>query len=170
MKSTIEDFLNMTGTEVLIKPVGLRINNNDKNKVGRETYLITIFNFRSVYSFYFYDSISNTEILNTNFTDFVEKMYKKPYEEVTHKEIILAEEELEKKVKAAREISLNDIFSSLYLQDIGTFSQFCFEYGYSGDVIFDFELYTSMQEQYVNLRKLFTDEELNILIELLRYS
>lgn len=170
MKPTIEDFLKMTETEVLIKPIGLRVNNNDKNKVGRETYLITIFNSRSVYSFYFYDSISNTEVLNTNFTDFVEKMYKKPYKEMTHKELISAEEELEQKRKAARKISLNDIFSSLCLQDIGTFPQFCFEYGYTGDIIADFELYTSVQEQYVNLRKLFTDEELNMLIELLRYS
>lgn len=62
--------------------------------------------------------------------------------------------------------SAYDIISCLQKYDCGTFSDFCAEYGYNDDSRKAEQIYNACKEEFSNLQRLFTDEEIEELQEI----
>lgn len=59
-----------------------------------------------------------------------------------------------------------DVLSVLTKYDVGTFENFCSDFGYDTDSRKAEKLYKAVLKEWDNVRKLFTDEELNQLQEI----
>ena len=57
-----------------------------------------------------------------------------------------------------------DVLSCLTAYDVGGFSDFCADFGYDTDSISAFKTYISVQEEYHNLNKIFTKDQLEQLL------
>ena len=62
--------------------------------------------------------------------------------------------------------SAYDIIACLQKYDCGTFENFCAEYGYNEDSRKAEEIYNACKEEFSNLQRLFTDEEIEELQEI----
>ena len=162
----INDFLEATKTEIVIEPIGFMINKNWKEIKSRMTYKVTLFNPNWKYTFIFYDSIKNSEILRMDVFNFMKKKYNMRPEDMNYYERIATEEELFK-LKEKAKLNEYDVLYCLNKIDPGTFKEFCCGYGYDEDSISARNIYIGMIEEYKNLQKLFTEEQLNELIEIM---
>lgn len=59
-----------------------------------------------------------------------------------------------------------DILGCLQKYDVGTFENFCDEFGYNSDSISALKTYKSVCKEYSNLCKLFSDTEIELLQEI----
>jgi len=70
-------------------------------------------------------------------------------------------------IKHEREAPNNyDILACLTKYDPGTFENFCSDFGYNTDSKKDERIYNSAVDEYMNLKALFTDEELELMNEI----
>ena len=162
----INDFLEATKTKIMIEPIGFMINKVWEETKPRMTYKVTLFNPNWKYTFIFYDSIKNSEILRMDIFNFTKKRYNRYLENMSCYERILVEKELFK-LKEKAKLNEYGILYCLNKIDPGTFKEFCREYGYDEDSISARNIYIGMIEEYKNLQKLFTEEQLNELIEIM---
>lgn len=159
-------FLEKTNTEVKIEPIGLVINKDWKENKPRMAYEITLFNSKGSYTFVFYDSFKNSEIFNMDLIKFLKLEYDCRPEDMDLYNRRVAQKEL-LKLKQSAKPNEYEVLYCLNKINPGTFKQFCLEYGYDEDSISARNIYIGMIEEYKNLQKLFTEEQLNELIRVI---
>ena len=68
--------------------------------------------------------------------------------------------------KAKAKLTCYDVLACLTYYDPGSFQNFCDEYGYSNDSIRALKTYLAVQDEWENLRRIFTSEQLEELAEI----
>lgn len=143
------DFLQKTHSKMKIEYVGLAVNKEWKEKEKRCLYEITLTSPRGSMIFDFWDSIRNTEIRTMPFNAYN----------------VQANKELAAKKKAAVP-SVYDVLACLQKCDPGTFENFCLDYGYDEDSRTAIRVYLAVQNEYTQLARLFTPEQMEELAEI----
>lgn len=143
------EFLQKTYAKMKIEYVGLAVNKEWKEKQKRCLYEITLTSPRGSMIFDFWDSIRNTEIRTMPFD-----VYN-----------VQANKELAAKKKAAVP-SVYDVLACLQKCDPGTFENFCSDYGYDEDSRTALRVYLAVQNEYTQLARLFTPEQMEELAEI----
>lgn len=164
------NFLENAHIKMKIKSIGLLKNPNldgDDKNFYCQAYKITLNNGNDSFSFVFYDSLYNTEIINMTIEDYVEHRYFRNINDLDNVTKFVAEFDF-KKMKQETVPSLTKILGSLNKQDRGNFEDFCLEFGFDeeekeeGRVV-----YNAMMNEYKNLKKFFTEEQLKELIRVI---
>lgn len=143
------EFLQKTHAKMKIEYVGLAVNKEWKEKQKRCLYEITLTSPRGSMIFDFWDSIRNTEIRTMLFDAYN----------------VQANKELAAKKKAAVP-SVYDVLACLQKCDPGTFENFCSDYGYDDDSRTAMRVYLAVQNEYTQLARLFTPEQMEELAEI----
>lgn len=143
------EFLQKTYAKMKIEYVGLAVNKEWKEKQKRCLYEITLTSPRGSMIFDFWDSIRNTEIRTMPFDAYN----------------VQANKELAAKKKAAVP-SVYDVLACLQKCDPGTFENFCSDYGYDEDSRTALWVYLAVQNEYTQLARLFTPEQMEELAEI----
>ena len=143
------EFLQKTYAKMKIEYVGLAVNKEWKEKQKRCLYEITLTSPRGSMIFDFWDSIRNTEIKTMPFDAYN----------------VQANKELAAKTKAAVP-SVYDVLACLQKCDPGTFENFCSDYGYDEDSRTALRVYLAVQNEYTQLARLFTPEQMEELAEI----
>ena len=143
------DFLQKTYSKMKIEYVGLAVNKEWKEKEKRCLYEITLTSPRGSMTFDFWDSIRNTRIRT------------RPFDAYN----VQANKELAAKKKAAVP-SVYDVLACLQKCDPGTFENFCSDYGYDEDSRTAIRVYLAVQNEYTQLTRLFTPEQMEELAEI----
>lgn len=143
------DFLQKTYSKMKIEYVGLAVNKEWKEKEKRCLYEITLTSPRGSMTFDFWDSIRNTRIKTMPFDAYN----------------VQASKELAAKKKAAVP-SVYDVLACLQKCDPGTFENFCSDYGYDEDSRTAIRVYLAVQNEYTQLTRLFTPEQMEELAEI----
>lgn len=143
------DFLQKTYSKMKIEYVGLAVNKEWKEKEKRCLYEITLTSPRGSMIFDFWDSIRNTRIRTMPFDAYN----------------VQANKELAAKKKAAVP-SVYDVLACLQKCDPGTFENFCSDYGYDEDSRTAIRVYLAVQNEYTQLTRLFTPEQMEELAEI----
>jgi len=143
------DFLQKTYSKMKIEYVGLAVNKEWKEKEKRCLYEITLTSPRGSMTFDFWDSIRNTRIRTMPFDAYN----------------VQANKELAAKKKAAVP-SVYDVLACLQKCDPGTFENFCSDYGYDEDSRTAIRVYLAVQNEYTQLTRLFTPEQMEELAEI----
>ena len=159
------DFLKKANATIEIDFVGLAVNKDWKERKKRNLYQITLTSPRGSMVFDFWDSIYNTKIKEMLFKEYAEKVYKCSFDCLTSSEKTKAKKELNEK-KAAAQPTAYDILACLTKYDPGTFKNFCSEYGYNEDSRTAEKVYFAVQEEYTQLARLFTAEQMEELQEI----
>lgn len=143
------DFLQKTYSKMKIEYVGLAVNKEWKEKEKRCLYEITLTSPRGSMTFDFWDSIRNTRIRTMPFDAYN----------------VQANKELAAKKKAAVP-SVYDVLACLQKCDPGTFENFCSDYSYDEDSRTAIRVYLAVQNEYTQLARLFTPEQMEELAEI----
>ena len=138
-----------TYSKMKIEYVGLAVNKEWKEKEKRCLYEITLTSPRGSMTFDFWDSIRNTRIRTMPFDAYN----------------VQANKELAAKKKAAVP-SVYDVLACLQKCDPGTFENFCSDYGYDEDSRTAIRVYLAVQNEYTQLTRLFTPEQMEELAEI----
>lgn len=183
-------FLEKTGTE--FKIVFLK---NDKyfddNKETRDIYEITLKRGEREYKFRFGQSINdsgvkllmkriqgvpsdeiinweNSKIRTFNVPDETRKKGHKRVMRYIHDKIDVSVSATtsERKVKIFSEPTPYDVLASLQKYDIGTFEDFCSEFGYDTDSRKAEKIYKGVVDEYNNLKMLYSDKEIEEMREI----
>ncbi len=126
---------------------------DEDDKTRREVYRITINTPRGEYSFWFYDSIYNYERKLA--------IDKKLNNLITGRQS--ADLKKERKTLVPNEY---DVLACLTKYDPGTFKNFCDCFGYDNDSIRAQKIYFLVQDEYENLCRIFTSEQMDLLSEI----
>lgn len=154
-----EDFLKSANAKMQIDFVGLAINREWKEKKARPLYNVTITTPRGFYSFDFWDSLHNAEVKAMDYNAYARKRYGRAFDDLSYGEQQTVRRELKaKKVDAS--LSSYDVLACLTKYNPGTFSNFCFEFGYDEDNRTAERIYFAVQEEYNNLCRIFTEEQM----------
>lgn len=161
------DFLKKANATIKIDFVGLAVNNDweEQKNQKRNLYEITLTSPRGVMIFDFWDSIYNTDITRKTLAEYAEKRYKMQFNFLTYAQKLAAKKELEAK-KAEATPNAYDILACLTKYDPGTFKNFCCEFGYNEDSRTAEKIYFAVQEEYTQLTRLFTAEQMEELQEI----
>jgi hypothetical protein len=62
--------------------------------------------------------------------------------------------------------SAYSVLACLTKYDVGSFDDFCSEFGYDTDSMSDLKTYKAVAKEYQSLKRLFTDEELELMSEI----
>lgn len=153
------DFLKEADALCKIEFIGKMIDDAWKETELRNCYQVTLSTPKGSYSFKFWDSLRNTEITGMTIEDYAKRKYRCEYRYLTWNEQNKARRELKlKKVEAKP--SEYDVLSCLTTYDVGGFSDFCADFGYDTDSISALKIYMGVQEEYHNLQKIFTQDQL----------
>lgn len=177
------DFLEATNTTLEVveaipqKSPNWGIDNKDIHK--HINYTVTLKNAKHSYTFDFWGSIHDYEIINAiksmagkyegNFSsddyrniDILKK------EGLAYRKFIMNTNANNNRIEAVAKYNPNayDILASLSTCYSDSFEDFCFNFGYDEDSRKAYQTYKAVQEQELNLYKLFTHEELEQLAEI----
>lgn len=159
-----QNFLKRAGATMEIKFIGRSINRNWDDNV-RNFYVFTIETPRGEMRGEFWDSIYNTEISSMTKEDYAKRRFKREYQYLTSNEQLTTRKELAWKQQQTVPTEY-DILACLTKDDPGVFSDFCLEYGYSDDSIKAQNIYFAVQKEWSDLRRIFTNEQLEELAEI----
>lgn len=158
------DFLDKHGVSCNIERVGLEVK-HDWDSASHMKYRVTLKRLDKVMSYDFFDSIHNTGILTRSKDEWARKIYGRFYEGLSTSEKNslnrLINKEKEKATPGAY-----DVLACLVTSDPGIFDDFCNEFGYDSDSVKAFNIYRAVQEQYRDLCRVFTQEQLEELGEI----
>lgn len=160
-----KDFLQKANASMSIRLVGKAFNQDWDEKVLRNLYNIEIKTPRGTMLCNFWDSIRDTEMLSMTEKEFTRKMFKCEYRDLTPEERSQAHDEFVRKRKDAVPTEY-DVLACLTKCDPGTFRDFCLDYGFDSDPVRAVKTYFAVQEEYDNLCKIFTREQLEELAEI----
>jgi len=149
------DFLAETQTEFKVHMVGC-FPYFDGDKKPRDVYSVTLSNARGFMTFNFGDSINNTQ---------ARKGEAVPYNRKGMTSYRL-QAYRNKKQRQHKKPSAYDVLACLQKYDVGTFKDFCAEFGYDEDSRKAEKLYFAVQEEYSNLSRLFSEEQMDALREI----
>ena len=128
-------------------------------------YQFTITTPKGKYTSYFWDSLYSTEFSEMTADDLACKKYKAHYDVLRGYEKTNVLREL-KSLKAKAKPTEYDILACLEKYSYDSFSDFCYEFGYSTDSISARETFLACGEQYAGLRRIFTEEQMEMLMEI----
>lgn len=160
-----KDFLNKANAKCEIVYGGISRNETWKETAKRNWYDVTITTPRGKMSYVFWDSINNTEISQMTLEEYVEKKLKRRYLDFPYNERKKAERKL-KMLKAEAVPSEYDVLACLEKYDVGTFEDFCSEFGYDEDSRTAERIYIAVIKEYKDLTRIFTEEQMEELSEI----
>ena len=128
-------------------------------------YQFTITTPKGKYTSYFWDSLHNTEVSEVSERTYAQQKYKASYDCLRSHEKAKARAELAK-LKASAIPTEYDILACLEKYSYDSFSDFCAEFGYSTDSISARETFLACGEEYAGLRRIFTEEQMEKLMEI----
>ena len=159
-----EDFLKEANATCDIRLIGLMRNENWKEKELRNAYNVTLKTPRGEMNFTFWDSIYNTKIANMSYLEYAKEHFKCEYQYLTGSDKRVVTSELKQK-KLDVEVTPYDVLSCLQKCDVGTFEDFCSEFGYD-DSITTHNMYIAVIKEYKQLERIFTPEQMEWLREI----
>lgn len=151
-------FLTEAGTTCTIEYAGYMFNEDWDNQNKHDLYYVTLKNERGEYRYKYWDSIYNTETNHMNYDDYMKKHPKVTSTYQANKEL--------KKLQAENKVKEYDVLACLTAYEVGTFEDFCYEFGYDNDSIKAYKTYVAVCEEWNGLRKVFTYEQLEKLAEI----
>lgn len=128
-------------------------------------YQFTITTPKGKYTSYFWDSLRNTEVSEVSERTYAQQKYKASYDCLRSHEKAKARAELAK-LKANARPTEYDILACVEKYSYDSFSDFCAEFGYSTDSISARETFLACGEEYAGLRRIFTEEQMEMLREI----
>lgn len=128
-------------------------------------YQFTIKTPKGKYTSYFWDSLRNTEVSEMTADSLACKKYKAHYDVLRSHERTNVLREL-RSIKANAIPTEYDILACVEKYSYDSFSDFCSEFGYSTDSISARETFLACGEEYAGLRRIFTEEQMEILMEI----
>lgn len=128
-------------------------------------YQFTITTPKGKYTSYFLDSLYNTEVSEMTADDLACKRYKARYDVLRGYERTNVLREL-RKLKENAIPTEYDILAAVEKYSYDSFSDFCSEFGYSTDSISARETFLACGEEYAGLRRIFTEEQMEMLREI----
>lgn len=128
-------------------------------------YQFTITTPKGKYTSYFWDSLHNTEVSEMTADGLACKRYKIHYDVLRGYERTNVLREL-RKLKANAIPTEYDILAAVEKYSYDSFSDFCSEFGYSIDSISARETFLACGEEYAGLRRIFTEEQMEMLREI----
>lgn len=128
-------------------------------------YQFTITTPKGKYTSYFWDSLYNTEVSEVSERTYAQQKYKASYDCLRSHEKAKARAELAK-LKANAVPTEYDILAAVEKYSYDSFSDFCSEFGYSTDSISARETFLACGEEYAGLRRIFTEEQMEMLREI----
>lgn len=151
-----KDFLDKTRTEFKAELAEHGLYFEDDAET-RDIYRITLKRQgKKEYSFRFGQSIANSGLINDKFK--TSNAFKR-----SGRYTPIEESDFERKRKAP---SAYDVLACLQKYDIGTFSDFCSEFGYDEDSRKAEKIYFAVQKEYDSIRHLYSEEELKLMREI----
>lgn len=145
---------------------GISRNEDWKEKEKRNWYDVTITTPRGKMTFTFWDSIHNTEISTMTFEEYAKKKLKyNRVEDMSYGEKVKAKNNLAR-LKAEAMPNEYDVLACLEKCDVGTFEDFCLEFGYDEDSRTAERIYLAVIKEYKDLTRIFTEEQIEKLIEI----
>lgn len=159
------DFLTKANATCKIEFGGVSRNENWKEKEKRNWYDVTIATPKGTMSFVFWDSIHNTEISMMTLEQYAEKKLRRRLNDMSYAEKKKADMQL-KKLKEEAVPDVYDVLACLQKYDIGTFEDFCSEFGYDEDSRTAERIYIAVVKEYKELARIFTDEQMEELCEI----
>ena len=159
------NFLHKAKADMAIYLVGKSRNKNWDEKELRNLYDVTITTPRGTMTLEFWDSIHNTEIYYMIDAEYGEKMSGRGWCQMTLDERRAFRWEFQDKQSKVIP-TFYDVLACLTKSDPGTFKDFCWEYGYSDDSISALKIYTAVQNEWADLCRIFTPEQLEELAEI----
>lgn len=128
-------------------------------------YQFTITTPKGKYTSYFWDSLHNTEVSEVSERTYAQQKYKASYDCLRSHEKAKARAELAK-LKANAIPTEYDILACVEKYSYDSFSNFCAEFGYSTDSVSARETFLACGEEYTGLRRIFTEEQMEMLREI----
>lgn len=159
------DFLTKANAKCEIEFGGVARNENWKEKEKRNWYDVTITTPKGKMSFVFWDSIHNTKIIAMTLEQYVEKKLRRRFEDMSYVEKKQAKKKLEK-LKEEAVPNAYDVLACLEKYDVGTFEEFCAEFGYDDDSRIAERIYIAVVKEYKELTRIFTEEQMEKLCEI----
>lgn len=117
-------------------------------------------------TFTFWDSISNTEISTMTFEEYAKKKLKyNRVEDMSYGEKVKAKNDLAR-LKAKAVPNEYNVLACLEKYDVGTFEDFCSEFGYDEDSRTAERIYIAVIKEYKDLTRIFTEKQMEELSEI----
>ena len=161
-----KDFLNKANAKCEIVYGGISRNENWKEKEKRNWYDVTITTPRGKMSYTFWDSIHNTEISTMTFEEYAKKKLKyKRVEDMSYGEKVKVKNDLAR-LKAKAVPNEYDVLACLEKYDVGTFEDFCSEFGYDEDSRTAERIYIAVIKEYKDLTRISTEKQMEELSEI----
>lgn len=161
-----KSFLNKANAKCEIVCGGITRNENWEEREKRNWYDVTITTPRGKMTFTFWDSIHNTEISTMTFEEYAKKKLKyNRVENMSYGERIKAKNDLTR-LKADAVPNEYDVLACLEKYDMGTFENFCSEFGYDEDSRTAERIYIAVIKEYKDLTRIFTEEQMEELREI----
>lgn len=159
------DFLEKAKASIKIDFSGVVTNKEWKENAKRNLYNVTITTPLGSINFDFWGSIYNTEITTMTIEEYAKKRFKCQYGYLTSTDKAKARKELKEK-KATAAPTAYDILACLTKYDLGTFEEFCCEFGYDEDSKTADRIYIEVIKEYKQLERIFTTEQMEELREI----
>lgn len=159
------DFLKRANATCKIEYAGAAINTMWDDTQVRSLYFVTLKTSKGEMQIKFWDSIHNTEIQNMSPRRYAAKLFKRLPEDLSYMDVKKAGALLEKK-QAEAVPTAYDVLSCLIKYDVGTFEDFCCEFGYDTDSRRAEQIYFACQKEYAQLQEIFTQQQLEELQEI----
>ena len=160
-----KNFLNKANAKCEIVYGGISRNENWKEKEKRNWYDVTITTPKGTMNFVFWDSIHNTEISMMTLEQYVEKKLRRRLEDMSYADKKKAEVKLQK-LKDEAKPNAYDVLACLQKYDVGTFEDFCSEFGYDEGSRTAERIYIAVIKEYKDLTRIFTEEQMEELCEI----
>lgn len=142
--------------------IGINPNWNDKDK--RTIYSVHLENTRGSMDFTFWGSILEAELRKMSMDDYCKIYMRSHYQDLSYAEKSKANRAYHRKLKEY-EVDIYEVIAALQKYEVGSFSNFCDEYGYDEDSRRAERIYLACTDEYYKLKKMFTEEEMEMLRE-----
>lgn len=164
-ENNAKEFLTKANATCKIEFGGVARNENWKEKEKRNWYDVTITTSKGSMTFMFWDSIHNTEISMMTLEQYAEKKMKCRLENLSYSEKVKLNKQL-KEEKENAVPTVYDVLACLEKYDMGTFEDFCSEFGYDEDSRTAEKIYLAVVKEYRELERIFTKEQMEELREI----
>ena len=163
-----QDFLDKANAKIEINYVGYMINENWDEKHKRNVYDVTITTPKGKMNLRYWNNIINSNLSHMDKEEYAKKYFKCQY-------FYLTEYEKRKVLKALKEAKEKkpgayEILACLQKYEVGTMDDFMADYGYkiksARDITRFLNLYNACQEEYADVCRIFTREQIEELWEI----
>ena len=163
------EFLNSCPAEMTIIYAGTAPNTNWNDKKPRDMFSFVIKTQKGTMNGIFWDSLDHTELRHITIDEYCKRKYKRLSRDCTNYELVKAKTEL-KNIQANIKVTPYDILSCLQKYHVGSMDDFMHEFGYEIKCVKDMtnfiNTYNACVEEYNNLCRIFTAEQMKALREI----